>query len=53
MNIHSHSQWLCSLERIDDTKGYVKGNVALVAHEFNHGCAKWSATICDEFWGKL
>lgn len=53
MNIHSRSQWLCSLERIDDTKGYVKGNVALVAHEFNHGCAKWSAAICDEFWGKL
>ena len=53
MNIHPHSQWLCSLERIDDTKGYVKGNVALVAHEFNHACAKWSAAICDEFWGKL
>jgi len=53
MNIHSRSQWLCTLERIDDTKGYVKGNVALVAHEFNHGCAKWSAAICDEFWGKL
>ena len=39
-----------ALERIDDTRGYVKGNVALVAHEFNHGCAKWSAAICDEFW---
>jgi len=50
MNIHPHSQWLCSLERIDDTRGYVKGNVALVAHEFNHACAKWSAAICDEFW---
>ena len=53
MNIHPHSKWLCSLERIDDTKGYAKGNVALVAHEFNHCCAKWSPAICDEFWGNL
>ena len=52
MDIHPHSQWLCSLERIDDDKGYVKGNVALVAHEFNTR-AKWSAAICDEFWGNL
>ena len=27
--------WLCSPERLDTTKGYVKGNVCLICHEFN------------------
>lgn len=27
--------WTCSAERIDNTKGYVKGNVCLICYEFN------------------
>ena len=27
--------WVCSPERLDTTKGYIKGNVCLICHEFN------------------
>ena len=42
------SEWQASLERIDESKGYVKGNVALICNEFNVGSrggrgVQWSA----------
>ena len=36
------SDWQASLERLDESKGYVKGNVALICHEFNVGCCSRS-----------
>ncbi len=41
MSLKSHSNWKCSLERLDTSKGYIVENIALVAHEFN-GRAQWS-----------
>lgn len=37
------SDWMCSLERLDPSKGYTMDNVVLVAAEFN-GSDQW--TIC-------
>jgi hypothetical protein len=33
----AHSNWLMSLERLDNSLGYIKGNMALIAGEFNTG----------------
>jgi ferredoxin len=35
------SNWQCSLERLDESKGYTKNNVAFCCLEFN-GLAQWS-----------
>jgi|SRR5579862_7627260 len=47
MNFKMCSDWQCSLERLDDNKGYVIDNVVLVCLEFN-GCAKWTAEKIQE-----
>ena len=56
--LHPHSHWRMSLERIDNSGGYIRGNCALIALEFNssdysrpfgtrhgdvQGTAQWSA----------
>lgn len=35
------SHWMCSLERLDNVRGYVTDNIALVCHEFNTD-SKWT-----------
>ena len=34
---------MCSIERLDENKGYIKGNVALICKEFNTGFYQWSS----------
>lgn len=36
--------WRASIERVDDSIGYVKSNCVLVCYEFNGGRAKWSSS---------
>ena len=47
MNTKSATNWMCSLERLDNDKGYTGDNVALVCLEFNNG-TKWSKEKIDE-----
>lgn len=35
MNLQTSSDWKCSLERLDDNKGYIIENIVLVCYEFN------------------
>jgi hypothetical protein len=39
-----HSDWQCSLDRIDDSIGYIKENVRLITLEFNTE-VKWSVDL--------
>lgn len=41
LNHTVHSDWNASLERLDPTRGYIVGNVVIVAQEFN-GSKQWS-----------
>lgn len=41
MNLKQCSDWMCSLERLDNDKGYTIDNIALVCHEFNNE-NKWT-----------
>lgn len=36
------TNWQCSPERLDETKGYVDGNIKLICLEFNTGHVQWS-----------
>lgn len=40
-NLRSHTDWMCSLERLDNDLGYTIENYVLVCAEFN-GAATWS-----------
>jgi len=42
------SDWSCSLERKDPSRGYVHGNVALIVTEFQGAC-QWTPEKYDEF----
>eukprot|EP00397_Hematodinium_sp_SG-2012_P030211 GEMP01031978.1.p1 GENE.GEMP01031978.1~~GEMP01031978.1.p1 ORF type:complete len:453 (+),score=38.49 GEMP01031978.1:188-1546(+) len=56
MTLQSCSDWMCSIERLDNAKGYVVGNVALICAEFQtsdrslkakgpvEGTSQWSKT---------
>ena len=52
MNANPASNWMCSLERLDNDKGYILDNVALVCLEFNSG-TKWSKEKINELLLKL
>lgn len=41
--------WQCSIDRIDNTLGYVKSNVRLVCLEFQHGRHQWTTEMWHEF----
>lgn len=41
MTPESCSNWMCSLERLNDDKGYTIDNVVLICFEFNNG-VKWT-----------
>eukprot|EP00397_Hematodinium_sp_SG-2012_P039575 GEMP01043228.1.p1 GENE.GEMP01043228.1~~GEMP01043228.1.p1 ORF type:complete len:470 (+),score=32.88 GEMP01043228.1:126-1535(+) len=34
MNLQPHTHWKCSIERFDNSKGYIPSNVALICSEF-------------------
>jgi len=36
------SNWQCSVERLDNSKGYIPGNIKLICLEFNIGYGQWS-----------
>ena len=59
-----HTDWVMSLERLDNTSGYIKGNYVLIAAEFNtpdrssfavqevHGTSQWSLAKVLHVWGR-
>ena len=44
--------WQFSVERLDDSVGYVKENVVLIALEVQNGHCKWTRAFADEVWGE-
>jgi hypothetical protein len=46
MAMRSLTDWMCSIERIDNTKGYTKDNVCLICFEMNTA-AQWTASKLD------
>lgn len=63
-----NSEWKCSIERIDNSKGYVPGNVCLICAEFQStdqsqrksvrqeevkGTAQWTREMVLECWPEL
>ena len=46
------SDWQCSLERLDPSRGYETNNVALIALEFNHS-RQWSLDKFEKIAGLL
>ncbi|CAE7273342.1 unnamed protein product [Symbiodinium sp. CCMP2456] len=59
-----HTDWVMSLERLDNSIGYVKGNCVLIASEFNtpdrsktakwevRGSSQWSLAKVMHVWGR-
>ena len=59
-----HVDWVVSLERLDNSKGYVRDNCVLIAAEFNtpdlsknakgkvHGSSQWSRAKVMHVWGQ-
>ena len=45
---HRYSDWQCSLERLNPDLGYIVGNVALIAGEFQHS-TQWTIEKYQEF----
>ena len=60
-----HTDWVMSLERLDNNLGYVIGNCVLIATEFNtpdhssyakgevHGSSQWSLAKVMHVWGRV
>ena len=60
----SHTDWMMSLERLDNNLGYVGGNCVLIANEFNttdhsrhavgevRGSSQWSLAKVMHVWGR-
>jgi hypothetical protein len=49
MNLRSHTDWRCSVERLDPYKGYIDGNVVLIIAELNSS-VQWTTTKIVEFY---
>jgi hypothetical protein len=50
MSVKPCSEWLLSVERVDDSEGYTTNNCKLVCHEFNSRY-KWNKELADDIWG--
>ena len=42
MNFLKRSEWMLSIERLDESIGHVASNCVLICHEFNTGHTQWS-----------
>jgi hypothetical protein len=49
MSLKVHSDFNISIERIDETNGYVKGNINLICIEFQNGRQQWTLTKFNDF----
>ena len=49
LSLKVHSDFYMSIERIDETNGYVKGNVKLICLEFQNGHQQWSPEKFNDF----
>eukprot|EP00397_Hematodinium_sp_SG-2012_P039407 GEMP01043018.1.p1 GENE.GEMP01043018.1~~GEMP01043018.1.p1 ORF type:complete len:458 (+),score=30.25 GEMP01043018.1:139-1512(+) len=45
LSLQPRSDWLCSIERLDNKRGYVDGNVALICGEFQSGDSSYKAKL--------
>ena len=49
MSLKVHSKFNISIERIDETNGYVKGNIKFICIEFQNGQQQWTPTKFHNF----
>jgi hypothetical protein len=49
MSLKVHSNFQISIERIDETNGYVKGNIKFICLEFQNGFQQWTPNKFNEF----
>uniref|UniRef100_A0A6C0JYG3 Uncharacterized protein n=1 Tax=viral metagenome TaxID=1070528 RepID=A0A6C0JYG3_9ZZZZ len=52
MSLKVHSDFKISIERIDETNGYVKGNICFICIEFQNGQQQWSFDKFNDFCNK-
>jgi hypothetical protein len=54
LSLKVHSNFNISIERIDETNGYVKGNIKFICIEFQNGFQQWTPTkfndFCNEYY---
>lgn len=49
LSLDVHSNFRISIERIDETNGYVKGNIMFICIEFQNGFQQWTPTKFNDF----
>lgn len=49
LSLKVHSNFNISIERIDETNGYVKGNIQFICIEFQNGQQQWTPTKFNDF----
>lgn len=47
----SKGEWQMSVERLDETKGYIDGNWVLTTLETQNGHAQWTKEFVESLWG--
>ena len=50
--LNTCGDWKVSIERLDESKGYTKDNVVLVAQETQNAFAQWSKEFVKSVWDK-
>ena len=48
----SEGEWQMSVERLDETKGYIDGNWVLVVLGTQSGYAQWTKEFVEKVWGR-
>jgi hypothetical protein len=46
-----NGEWQMSIERLDESKGYIDGNWVLTALETQNGHAQWTKEFVESLWG--
>ena len=49
MSLKVHSNFNISIERLDESNGYVKGNIKFICIEFQNGNQQWSPEKFNDF----